>query len=170
LCNQNGIQGLVVDLRDNGGGSVDEAVRMTGLFINQGPVVQLKDPNREIHLVTEQPGKALYEGPMVVLENKLTASASEIFSAAMQDYRRAAIVGDSSTYGKGSVQAVIELNRFIDKIGDTSDLAGALKIRIRVRGARRKRFRRADGKRSNHQRDTEHSFGSCRSDKSTANG
>jgi carboxyl-terminal processing protease len=127
---KNGIQGLVVDLRDNGGGSVDEAVRMTGLFINQGPVVQLKDPNREIHLVTEQPGKALYDGPMVVLENKLTASASEIFSAAMQDYRRAAIVGDSSTYGKGSVQAVIELNRFIDKIGDTSDLAGALKITI----------------------------------------
>jgi carboxyl-terminal processing protease len=125
-----GIQGLVIDLRDNGGGSVDEAVRMSGLFISQGPVVQLKDPNKEIHLVTRQRGKVLYEGPMLVLENKLTASASEIFSASMQDYGRAAIVGDSSTFGKGTVQAVIELNRFVDKVDDLSDLAGALKITI----------------------------------------
>ena len=111
-----GIQGLVIDLRNNGGGSVGEAIRMTGLFIDQGPIVQLKDPDGEIHVVTERPGKALYEGPMVVLENKLTASASEIFSAAMQDYRRAVIVGDSNTFGKGTVQAVIELNRFVEKV------------------------------------------------------
>ncbi len=125
-----GIQGLVVDLRNNGGGSVTEAVKMTALFVDQGPIVQLKDPNNEIHVVKEQAGKALYQGPMVVLDNKLTASASEIFSAAMQDYKRAAIVGDSSTFGKGSVQAVIELNRFVEKIGDLPDLAGALKITI----------------------------------------
>jgi carboxyl-terminal processing protease len=127
---RSGIQGLVIDLRNNGGGSVDEAVRMTGLFVNQGPIVQLKDQNREIHLVKRQPGKALYEGPIVVLENKRTASASEIFSAAMQDYRRAVIVGDSTTFGKGTVQAVIELNRCIDRIGDDPELAGALKITI----------------------------------------
>jgi carboxyl-terminal processing protease len=127
---RSGIQGLVIDLRNNGGGSVDEAVRMTGLFVNQGPIVQLKDSNREIHLVKRQPGKALYEGPIVVLENKRTASASEIFSAAMQDYRRAVIVGDSTTFGKGTVQAVIELNRCIDRIGDNPELAGALKITI----------------------------------------
>ncbi len=74
---------------------------MTGLFINQGPIVQLKDSNGEIHVLRERQGKALYEGPAVVLDNKLTASASEIFSAAMQDRRRAAIVGDSGTFGKG---------------------------------------------------------------------
>jgi carboxyl-terminal processing protease len=124
-----GIQGLVIDLRNNGGGSVGEAVKMTGLFIGGGPVMQLKDPNHEIHVVKEEPGRALYDGPMVVLDNKLTASASEIFSAAMQDYRRAVIVGDSSTFGKGTVQAVLELNRFIEGIDDP-DLAGALKITI----------------------------------------
>jgi len=121
-----GINGLVLDLRNNGGGSVDEAVRMSGLFIDQGPIVQLKDPNGEVHIVKVQQGKTLYEGPMIVLENKLTASASEIFSAAMQDYRRAAIVGDSSTFGKGTVQAVIELNGS----GEFPDPAGALKITI----------------------------------------
>ena len=91
----------MIDLRDNAGGSVAEAVRMTGLFMNRGPIVQLKDPNSEIYVVNGQPGKALYDGPLVILENKLTASASEIFSAAMQDRRRAAIVGDSGTFGKG---------------------------------------------------------------------
>jgi carboxyl-terminal processing protease len=125
-----GIQGLVIDLRDNGGGSVAEAVRMAGLFINHGPIAQLKDSNDEIHVVREHPDKALYEGPTVVLDNKLTASASEIFSAAMQDHRRAAIVGDSSTFGKGTVQAVIELNRFIEQLGNLPHLGGALKITI----------------------------------------
>ena len=125
-----GIQGVVVDLRNNGGGSVDEAVRMSGLFINPGPIAQLKDPNGAILLVKGQPGKALYNGPMVVLDNKLTASASEIFSAAMQDYGRAVIVGDSSSFGKGTVQAVIELNRFLNGFDDPANSAGALKITI----------------------------------------
>jgi carboxyl-terminal processing protease len=124
------IQGLVLDLRDNAGGSVAEAVRMTGLFMNRGPIVQFKDPNSEIYVVHGQPGKVLYEGPLVVLENKLTASASEIFSAALQDRRRAAIVGDSGTFGKGTVQAVLEINRFIRQIGDLPNLGGALKITI----------------------------------------
>jgi carboxyl-terminal processing protease len=124
------IQGLVIDMRDNAGGSVAEAVRMTGLFIDRGPIVQFKDPNSEIYVVNGQPGKVLYEGPLVILENKLTASASEIFSAAMQDRGRAAIVGDSGTFGKGTVQAVIEINRFIRQIGDLPNLGGALKITI----------------------------------------
>ena len=116
-----GIQGLVIDLRNNRGGSVDEAVRMTGLFIDQGPIVQLKDPNGEINVVKGQLGQELYDGPMVVLENKVTASASEIFSAAIQDYRRAPIVGDSSSFGKGTVQSVAELD---------PSVGGALKITI----------------------------------------
>ena len=125
-----GVQGLVIDLRNNGGGSVSEAIKMTGLFLDQGPIVQLKDPGGAIHVAAERPGKALYDGPMVVLENKLTASASEIFSAAMQDYRRAVIVGDSNTFGKGTVQAVVELNRFVERSGNLPNLAGALKITI----------------------------------------
>ena len=123
-----GIQGLVVDLRNNGGGSVEEAVRMCGLFIKPGPVAQLKDPTGAILLVKGQPGKASYNGPMVVLDNKLTASASEIFSAAMQDYGRAVIVGDSSTFGKGTVQALIELGDFLHGHDDPVHSGGALKI------------------------------------------
>ena len=125
-----GIQGVVIDLRNNGGGSVDEAIRMSGLFINPGPIAQLKDPNGALHLVQGQLGKALYNGPMVVLDNRLTASASEIFSAAMQDYGRAVIVGDSSSFGKGTVQAVIELDRFMHRLDDAANSAGALKITI----------------------------------------
>jgi carboxyl-terminal processing protease len=127
---QEGIQGVVVDLRNNGGGSVDEAVRMSGLFINPGPIAQLKDPTDAIHLLQGPLDKALYNGPMVVLDNKLTASASEIFAAAMQDYGRAVIVGDSSSFGKGTVQAVIELNRLMDRHDDAANSAGALKITI----------------------------------------
>jgi len=100
------------------------------LFIDPGPIAQLKDPNGAILLVKGQVGKALYNGPMVVLDNKLTASASEIFSAAMQDYGRAVIVGDSSSFGKGTVQAVIELNRFLHGFDDPANSAGALKITI----------------------------------------
>jgi carboxyl-terminal processing protease len=123
-----GIQGLVVDLRNNGGGSVEEAVRMCGLFIKPGPVAQLKDPTGAIFLLKGQPGKASYNGPMVVLDNKLTASASEIFSAAMQDYGRAVIVGDSSTYGKGTVQALIGLDDLLHGHDDPVHSGGALKI------------------------------------------
>jgi carboxyl-terminal processing protease len=125
-----GIRGVVVDLRNNGGGSVDEAVRTSGLFINPVPIAQLKDPDGAIHLVQGQPGKALYNGPMVVLDNKLTASASEIFCAAMQDYGRAVVVGDSSSFGKGTVQIVMELNRFMNVLDDAANSAGALKITL----------------------------------------
>jgi carboxyl-terminal processing protease len=124
------IDGLVLDLRNDGGGSVDEALRMIGFFIEQGPAIQLRDPGGDLHIPQEHPGNKLYDGPLVVLENRLTASASEIFSAAMQDYRRAVVVGDSTTFGKGTVQAVIDLDRVIDQNGDGPDIAGALKVTV----------------------------------------
>jgi carboxyl-terminal processing protease len=127
--NKEKIQGLIVDLRSNGGGSLDEVVKMSGLFIDQGPVVQVKDGNGSIDVLRDREGKALYTGPMIVLVDKLSASASEIFAAAMQDYGRALIVGDSSTFGKGTVQTVLELGRLMPSVGSSST-AGALKLTV----------------------------------------
>jgi carboxyl-terminal processing protease len=128
--NKERIDGLILDLRNNGGGSVDEAFKMIGFFIEQGPAIQLRDPGGDLHIPQEHPGNKLYDGPLVVLDNRLTASASEIFSAAMQDYRRAVVVGDATTFGKGTVQAVIDLNRVIDQDGGGPDIAGALKVTV----------------------------------------
>jgi carboxyl-terminal processing protease len=127
---QEQIQGLVIDLRKDGGGSLDEAIKMSGLFINQGPVVQVKDANGDIDVLKDREGNAFYTGPMIVLVNKLSASASEIFAAAMQDYGRAVIVGDSSTFGKGTVQTMLELGRFMPMLGNASNDAGALKLTV----------------------------------------
>jgi carboxyl-terminal processing protease len=127
--NREKIRGLIVDLRSNGGGSLDEAVKMSGLFINQGPVVQVKDVDGNIDVLRDREGKALYTGPMIVLVDKLSASASEIFAAAMQDYGRALIVGDSSTFGKGTVQTMIGLGRSMPSFG-LSSAAGALKLTV----------------------------------------
>jgi carboxyl-terminal processing protease len=128
--NQEQIQGLIIDLRRDGGGSLDEAIKMSGLFINQGPVVQVKDANADIDVLKDREGNALYTGPMIVLVNKLSASASEIFAAAMQDYGRALIIGDSSTFGKGTVQTMLELGRFMPMLGSSSNDAGALKLTV----------------------------------------
>jgi carboxyl-terminal processing protease len=127
--NREKIQGLIVDLRSNGGGSLDETIKITGLFINQGPVVQVKDADGNIHVLRDHEGKALYTGPMIVLVNKLSASASELFAAAMQDYGRALIVGDSSTFGKGTVQTITELGRPMPWFG-SSLAAGALNLTV----------------------------------------
>jgi carboxyl-terminal processing protease len=127
---QEQIQGLVIDLRRDGGGSLDEAIKMSGLFINQGPVVQVKDANGDIDVLKDREGTALYTGPMIVLVNRLSASASEIFAAAMQDYGRALIVGDSSTFGKGTVQTMLELARFMPMLGSAANDAGALKLTV----------------------------------------
>ena len=127
--NREKVQGLVVDLRSNGGGSLDEAVKMSGLFINQGPVLQVKDVDGNIDVLRDHEGKALYTGPMIVLVDKLTASASEIFAAAMQDYGRALIVGDSSTFGKGTVQTILRLGRTMPLFGSSS-AGGALKLTV----------------------------------------
>jgi len=127
--NREKIQGLVLDLRSNGGGSLDEAIRISGLFINQGPIVQVKDADGTIHVLRDHEGKALYTGPMIVLVNKLSASASELFAAAMQDYGRALIVGGSSTFGKGTVQSITELGRPIPLFG-VSPATGALYLTV----------------------------------------
>ncbi len=126
---QENITGLVVDLRRDGGGALDEAVNLTGLFVKRGPVVQAKDSNGNIHVSRDRDSTIAWDGPLIVLTNRLSASASEIFSAALQDYGRAIIVGDSSTFGKGTVQNMIEIGRVMPFLGGGSD-AGALKLTI----------------------------------------
>ena len=108
------IDGLIIDLRGNGGGSLAEALELTGFFIDEGPVVQTKDATGRIEINYDpQPG-IVYPGPLAVLVDRDSASASEIFAGAIQDYRRGIIIGET-TFGKGTVQNVIDLNRFIQK-------------------------------------------------------
>lgn len=110
------IDGLIVDLRDNGGGALLEAVTLAGLFLPEGPIVQVKSANGEVEIFNDYDKTAFYNGPLVVLVNRFSASASEIFAAAMQDYKRAVIVGEQ-TYGKGTVQNVVDLGQYIDPGG-----------------------------------------------------
>ncbi len=126
---QENITGLVVDLRRDGGGALDEAVNLTGLFVKRGPVVQAKDSNGNIHVSRDRDSTIAWDGPLMVLTNRLSASASEIFAAALQDYGRAVIVGDSSTFGKGTVQNMIEIGRVMPFLGGGNQ-AGALKLTI----------------------------------------
>ncbi|THB70723.1 MAG: tail-specific protease [Gammaproteobacteria bacterium] len=107
---QEGIDGLVIDLRDNGGGSLTEAYTLAGLFIKSGPVVQVKDARSEVTKYGDYDGQITYEGPLTVLVNRLSASASEIFAGAIQDYRRGLVVG-VQTFGKGTVQHLTQLGR-----------------------------------------------------------
>jgi carboxyl-terminal processing protease len=133
-----GIQGLVIDLRRDGGGSLEEAINLTGLFIPRGPVVQAKDSNGKITVSQDTNPELVYNGPLVVLVNRLSASASEIFAAALQDYGRAVIVGDERSFGKGTVQTVLDLGRLMSPFSLGTADAGALKLTIqkfyRVRG------------------------------------
>lgn len=109
------IQGLVIDLRSNGGGSLYEVVQMVGLFIKNGPVVQVKDKYGKITVLEDENPSVLYTGPLAVLVNGFSASASEIFAAAIQDYKRGIIIGtNTSTYGKGTVQKNIPIGRILD--------------------------------------------------------
>ncbi len=125
-----GIQGLVIDLRRDGGGSLEEAINLTGLFIPKGPVVQAKDPNGKVSVSYDKNDKASYDGPMVVVSNRLSASASEIFAAALQDYGRAVIVGDERSFGKGTVQQMYDIGRIMPFFSLGSADAGALKLTI----------------------------------------
>jgi carboxyl-terminal processing protease len=127
---QEKIQGLVIDLRRDGGGSLEEAVNLTGLFIKRGPVVQAKDSNGNIHVSKDRDPSVAWDGPLIVCTNRLSASASEIFAAALQDYNRAVIVGDSSTFGKGTVQTMLEIGRIMPFLGSGNNEAGALKLTI----------------------------------------
>ncbi len=124
------IGGLVVDLRRNGGGSLEEAISLTGLFLKSGPVVQTKGSNGNIVVSSDPDPSIAYGGPMVVLISRQSASASEIFAAALQDYGRALIVGDKNTFGKGTVQTILEIGRFTSLLGSSSQEDGALKLTI----------------------------------------
>lgn len=106
------IDGLVIDLRDNGGGSLSEATELTGLFIDQGPVVQVRNSSGDIDVLEDPDPGMVWDGPLVVLVNRFSASASEIFAGAIQDYGRGLVIG-STTYGKGTVQNLWDLNRYI---------------------------------------------------------
>ena len=126
------IESLVIDLRGNGGGSLEEAIRLTGLFIDGGPVVQAKNAKGRITNKKSKVPNAIYDGPLVVLTDRSSASASEIFAAALQDYGRAIVVGDKSTFGKGTVQTVMPVKNYMPAIfpKDTKDRAGAIKVTI----------------------------------------
>ena len=119
------MRGLILDLRRNGGGSLEEAIRLTGLFIPSGPVVQTWMPEDDVEIGTSPETSALYDGPLVVLTSRLSASASEIVAGALQDYGRALIVGDSSTFGKGTVQTIVPLKVLLHQPG-----LGAVKVTI----------------------------------------
>lgn len=111
---EEGIDGLILDLRNNGGGLLNEAITMTGLFIPQGPVVAVRESNRQrVSVSRDQDSKVIYDGPMIVLVSRHSASAAEILAGALQAYNRALIVGDSATHGKGTVQAIYPLSNFL---------------------------------------------------------
>lgn len=136
------VAGIVLDLRRNGGGALEEAINLTGLFIDQGPVVQVKDSNGHEFVDEDKneqyPGE-YYKGPLVVLTSRFSASASEILAGALQDYDRALIVGDSATHGKGTVQSLIQLAPIFRASGvPITSEPGALKVTIR-------KFYRASG-------------------------
>lgn len=124
-----GIDGLILDLRRNGGGSLAEAISLTGLFIPEGPVVQIKDTRGLIKNLKDTDPELAYNGPMLVLTSRASASASEIFAGALQDYGRAVIVGEKSTFGKGTVQSVVELSQYLPAAMQ-SYKPGSLKLTI----------------------------------------
>jgi carboxyl-terminal processing protease len=122
------VDGVVVDLRDNGGGSLEEAVNVTGLFIPTGPVVQVSTSSGGKTVLRDEDRQVLYSGPLAVLVNRYSASASEIFAAAIQDYGRGVIIGER-TFGKGTVQSIIKLSKPFAFFGKKSDL-GQIKLTI----------------------------------------
>ncbi len=128
---QEKITGMILDLRNNGGGSLQEAIDLTGLFIPAGPVVQTSNLDGDLEVGKDSDGKVAYDGPLVVLTNRFSASASEIVAGALQDYGRAVVVGDTSTFGKGTVQTIVPLDRVMQNQGlvPHSD-PGALKVTI----------------------------------------
>ncbi len=127
---EQGIKGLVLDLRRNGGGLLTEAVSLTGLFISSGPVVQVKSYAGEVKIDDDRDPSVAYDGPLVVLTSRFSASASEIVAGALQNYGRAIVVGDTSTHGKGSVQTVIEMGNVIPQLNRNGAKAGATKVTV----------------------------------------
>lgn len=124
---QEGVKGVIMDLRYNGGGSLNDAVDMAGLFIDSGPVVQVRDGRGRTQVLEDKDPRVQYSGPLVILVNKYSASASEILAAAMQDYKRAVIVG-STTYGKGTVQRIVDLDESLPNELNSLKPFGSLKF------------------------------------------
>ena len=124
-----GIEAIIVDLRTNGGGALSEAIEVSGLFIDEGPVVQVKDQNGDVDYHSDDIPGVAYSGPLIVLCNRLSASASEIFAGVIKDYRRGIIVGDQTTHGKGTVQNVIPVRRSSFPFFNPQD-RGALKLTV----------------------------------------
>src|SRR5690606_32729553 len=120
------VQGIILDLRNNGGGSLTEVGDIMGLFMNAGPYVQVKDTQGKIQTLKNKNNNPLWTGPLVIMQNELSASASEILAGAMQDYGRAVVVGSPQSFGKGTVQTFIDLNRFLS----TNDDFGSVKLTI----------------------------------------
>ena len=127
---QAGIKGLVLDLRHNGGGYLSEAIELAGLFIHRGPVVQVKGYEGDVQIDSDKAESLAYDGPMAVLVDRFSASASEIVAGALQDYGRAVVVGDTSTHGKGTVQATFEMKRISRELARSPARTGAAKITI----------------------------------------
>lgn len=134
---QQGVDGVILDLRRNGGGSLQEAIQLTGLFIESGPVVQVKDSAGRVMVYEDEDTSVAWRGPLIVLISKFSASASEILAGAIQDYRRGLIIGDYSTHGKGTVQSLIDLGQDLFRLPNAPKL-GALKLTIQ-------QFYRPDG-------------------------
>jgi len=131
---QQGVDGIIIDLRQNGGGSLAEATELTGLFIDKGPVVQIKDAAGHVELERDRDPGEVYDGPLVVLVDRNSASASEIFSGAIKDYGRGLIVGEP-TFGKGTVQTLVNLARYLRSKEDLGRLRLTMAQFFRVLGA-----------------------------------
>ena len=136
--NAKNVDAVVIDLRHNGGGSLTESINLTGLFIDTGPVVQVKDSDGTKQQYDDTERGVAWAGPLVVLTSKFSASASEIFAGAIQDYKRGLIVGDNSTHGKGTVQSLLDLGQKIFRGLANAPPMGALKITMQ-------QFYRPDG-------------------------
>ncbi|MGO4817839.1 carboxy terminal-processing peptidase [Flavobacterium sp. W22_SRS_FP1] len=131
-----GVSGIVLDVRDDGGGSLSTVVDIAGLFIEQGPIVQIKSAGRKKEVLYDRDKKIEWDGPLVIMVNSFSASASEILAAAIQDYKRGIIIGSKQTYGKGTVQNVIDLNQFVrnSEVGDLGALKTTTQKFYRING------------------------------------
>lgn len=131
-----GVNGIVLDVRDDGGGSLSTVVDIAGLFIEQGPIVQIKSAGRKKEVLFDKDKKIEWDGPLVIMINSFSASASEILAAAIQDYKRGIIIGSKQTYGKGTVQNVIDLNQFVrnSTVGDLGAIKTTTQKFYRING------------------------------------
>ena len=133
---KSGVNGIILDVRDDGGGSLSTVVDIAGLFIEQGPIVQIKSAGRQKEVLYDRDKKIEWDGPLVIMVNSFSASASEILAAAIQDYKRGIIIGSKQTYGKGTVQNVYDLNTFVrnSAVGDLGAIKTTTQKFYRING------------------------------------